>query len=154
MRRRAIVVAVTAVCLVGLGSVEAARPRRALLPYELEDVNHWVGAGDYGVGVWDTSDAYIFPLQEGEKSVSVMILDDREGPVAGAVVQRVTDYDNGTASVGHAVTFVRFCSKTEAPVPVEPDIDVEITLRKGTCQDGTPSTPTSGDIVVDFHRAR
>lgn len=153
MRTRAIVVAMVAVCFTSLASVEAApRPRRVLVPYTFEDVNHQFSAPGVGLGVWSTDDAYTVDLEKGEKAVSVMILDDREGPVSGVIVQWTTDYEAGGASVGHAVTYARFCTKTEAPVPVDPEIPVEILVKKGTCDDGTPSVPTSGDIVVDFHR--
>jgi hypothetical protein len=152
MRARAVVIAAAAACFAGVAPVDAAAPRRATLPYHFQDVNHHFGVPGAGFGVWDTEDSYDFPLQKREKSVSVMILDDREGPVAGVVVQWTTDFEAGGASVGHAVTYEKFCEKTDAPVPVVPDVPVEILLKKGTCEDGTPSLPTTGDIVVDFHR--
>jgi hypothetical protein len=123
-----------------------------MLPYDLQDVNHHFGVPGAGFGAWNTEDSYEFSLKKGETSVSVMVLDDREAPVAGVVVQWTTDLEAGGASVGHAVTYQKFCEKTDAPVPVVPDAPVEILLKKGTCEDGTPSVPTSGDIVVDFHR--
>ncbi|MDQ3982992.1 MAG: hypothetical protein M3271_09980 [Actinomycetota bacterium] len=152
MRARALVIAAAVACFASVASVQAAAPRRAMLPYDLRDVNHHFAVPGAGFGVWDTQDAYQFSLNKGEKAVSVMILDDREGPVAGVVVQWTTDLEAGGALVGHAMTWERFCTETDAPVRVVPDAPVEIILKKGTCEDGTPSLPTTGDIVVDFHR--
>lgn len=152
MRLRAAVVAAIVLSALTMAPAGAGKPRRAMAPYSLEDVNHHVGVPGAGAGVWDTEDSYVFALKEGEKSVSVMVLDDRETAVAAAVVQWTTDFESGGASVGHAITWHRFCTKTDGPVPVEPDVPVEIVLKKGTCEDGTPSTPLEGDIVVDFHK--
>lgn len=152
MRARAAVIAVAAACLASVPSADAAKPRRAMRPYEIEDVNYQFGAPGLGAGVWDTTYAYEFKPRKGEDAVSVMILDDREVEVSGVIVQWVTDFEAGGAGVGHAETYVRFCTKTDAPVPVNPEIKVEILVQKGTCEDGTPSLPTAGDVIVDFHR--
>jgi hypothetical protein len=153
MRFRAVVLVGAVACFSQAIPVEAARPRRAIRPYHYTDENHHVGTPVNGAGVWNTEDAYAFPLRTGEKAVEVMVLDDNERPVSAEIVQIVWDYQEGGASVGHAVTHVQFCGQTEAPVPVQPDITVEIFLRKGTCQDGTPSLPVEGDIVVDFFKS-
>lgn len=152
MRLRAAVIAAVVLTALTMTPAGAGKPRRAMLPYSLEDMNHHFGAPGTGGGVWDTRDAYEFPLRKGETAVSAMILDDNEAAVAGVVVQWTTDFESGSASVGHALTYEHFCTKTEAPVEVVPDVTVQIILKKGTCQDGTPSTPIEGDIVVDFHR--
>lgn len=152
MRLRAAVVAAVTVTALTAAPGGAAETRQAQLPYKIEDVNHHFGGPGAGAGVWDTEDSYNFPLQKGEKAVSVTISDERDGDVAAAVVQWTTDFESGGASVGHALTYHPFCTKTDAPVAVVPDVTVEIVLKKGTCEDGTPSTPVNGDIVVDFHR--
>lgn len=152
MRIRTVLLATVVACFAATAPVEAARPRRALLPYHYGDVNHHFGGPVIGFGAWDTEDAYAFSLRKGEKAVSVMVLDDNERAVSAAIVQIQWDYQNGGASIGHAVTNEEFCGQTEAPVPVVPDLQVEIFLQKGVCDDGTPSLPTTGDIVVDFHR--
>ncbi len=152
MRLRAAVMAAVVLTALSMAPAGAVKPRRAMLPYALDDVNHHYGVPGTGGGVWDTRDAYTFPLKKGETAVSVMVLDDREAAVAGVVVQRTTDFESGPASVGHSVTYEHFCTKTDEPVEVVPDVTVEIVLKKGTCQDGTPSAPVEGDIVVDFHR--
>ncbi|HYP24348.1 MAG TPA: hypothetical protein VEV43_12310 [Actinomycetota bacterium] len=152
MRTKALVS--TAVLLVLSTAVpgEAARPRRDMARYHYSDNNHHFGGPQVGFGTWDPADSYAFDLRKGERSVSVMVLDDRERPVAATVVQIQWDGDYGSARVGHAVTHEEFCGRTAAPVPVVPDLPVEIFLQKGVCDDGTPSLPTEGDIVVDFHR--
>lgn len=153
MRIRGLVLAVS----VGFFSVaaagEAAQPRRATLRYDLDDVGHSFGVpGHQGFGAYDRSGAYEFPLRRGERSVSVMVLDDTERTIAGAVVQWVKDSQTGQASFGHATTYEKFCGRTAAPVEVDPGITVQVILQKGACEDSTPSAPTTGEIVVDFHR--
>lgn len=153
MRVRALALAALVTCLWGAGPVEAARPRAAALRYDLDDVGHSFGApGHPGFGAYDRSGAYEFPLRRGERAVSVMVLDDTERTVAGIVVQWVTDSQTGHASFGHAATYEKFCGRTAAPVEVDPDITVQVILQKGACEDGTPSVPTTGEILVDFHR--
>lgn len=154
MRVRALVVAAIVACLSAAVPVDAAKlPRRAMLPYHYTDQNHSFGGPGVGFGAWNTEDSYAFHLRKGEKSVSAMVLDDNERAVSAVIVQIQWDADYGNASVGHAVTYHEFCTRTEAPVPVVPDLQVEIFLRKGTCEDGTPSAPVEGDVVVDFHRS-
>jgi hypothetical protein len=153
MRFRALVLVTAVACFSQAIPVEAARPRRVIRPYHYTDENHHAGTPVNSTGVWNMNDAYSFPLRKGDKAVEVMVLDDNERPVAGAIVQTVWDYQEGGAMVGHSVTRVEFCGQTEAPVPVEPDITVEIRLQKGTCNDGTPSLPVEGDIVVDFFKS-
>ena len=153
MRLKTLVVLVASLCISAAAPVEAAKlPRRALLPYHFSDQNHHFGGPGAGFGVWNTEDAYTFELRKGETAVDVMVLDDRERPVSAVVVQIQWDAQYGNASVGHAATYQEFCGRTDAPVPVVPDLPVEIFLQKGVCEDGTPSLPTEGDIVVDFHR--
>ena len=82
------------------------------------------------------------------------ISDDSEEDISGVIAQFIWDYNNGGTKVGHAGTHVHFCGKTDKPVKVLPNIQVEIFLRKGTCQDGTPSLPTNGDILAEFSRRR
>lgn len=156
MRGKRISIAMLAMVVAGtvVPHVEAAEARRAQVRYEMTDENHHVGVPGAGAGVWNTEDAYAFRLKKGEKFVSVDVVDDTEEPVAGVVVQIVWDYENGGAKVGHAETYEHFCGETERLVRVIPKVQVEIFLKKGTCQDGTPSLPTNGDIVVDFHRTK
>lgn len=149
--RAALIVAILAAGLVA-SPAEARKPRRAMRPYTWEDVNHHFGVYPVGAGVWEQEDAYDFPLRKGENEVSVMVLDDGEGPVAGAVVQWTMDFEAGGASAGHALVWHEFCTETEEPVPVYPDVTVQIIIQKGTCADGSPSLPTTGDIVVDFFK--
>lgn len=153
MRFRAGVVAVMVAALSMAVPVDAARPRREILPYHYSDQNHHWGVPGAGGGVWNTEHAYAVKLRKGERSIDVMVLDDNERPVAGSIVQIEWDYQNGNASVGHSVTHVDFCGQTPEPVPVYPELQVEIFLKKGTCEDGTPSLPVEGDIVVDFYRS-
>ena len=154
MRSRALVVAAIVGWLLAAVPVGAARPpRREMLPYHYSDQNHHVAVPGAGAGAWNTEDGYVFHLRKGEKAISAMVLDDNERPVAAAIVQIRWDADYGSASVGHAETWAPFCGQTEAPVPVVPDLQIEIFVQKGTCEDGTPSLPTEGDIVVDFHRS-
>lgn len=151
MRLRAAIVVM--VILSTSAPVDAARPRRALLEYELDDAGASFGApGHGGFGAYDRSGSYEFPLRKGETAVSVMVLDDVDRPVAAVVAQRVEDSRTGNASFGRAVTYEKFCGRTESPVKVVPDVTVHVFIQKGACDDGTPSTPTTGDIVVDFHR--
>lgn len=145
--------------LVGTAATSAAAlSRRAMLGYAATDDNFVVGAPQEQavVGTGNMETQYEFDLRKGEKSVSVMILDDSERPVSGVVTQWVRTGGNeaGPASAGtyEAVTWHRFCTRTEAPVPVKPKLRVRIIVMEGTCMDGTPSLPTSGDIVMDFHR--
>lgn len=153
MRIRALVMVAAVACLTLASPADAARPRREMLPYHYSDENHHVYVHGFGAGAWNTEDAYVFHLRKGEKAISVMVLDDNERPVQAAIVQIRWDAEYGNASVGHAETWAEFCGQTEAPVPVVPDLQIEIFLQKGTCEDGTPSLPTEGDIVVDFHRS-
>lgn len=154
MRTKALVVAVAALVVFVAAPVDAARPpRRAMVPYHYSDQNHHVGGPNFGAGVWNTDDSYSFDLEKGEKAVKVMVLDDNERPVSAVIVQIQWDAEYGNATVGHSVTHHEFCGKTDAPVAVVPDLPVEIFLRKGLCEDGTPSVPTEGDIVVDFRRS-
>ncbi len=154
MRLRAVIAAVvlTALTMAPAGAGKAGKTRRAMLPYVLEDVNHGVGLPGHQAGAYMGEDSYAFELERGEKAVSVMVLDDQEGAVSAVIAQWVVDGQAGNASYGHAATYEAICTQTEAPVPVQPDIVVEVLLQKGTCEDGTPSLPTEGDIVVDFHR--
>jgi hypothetical protein len=153
MRMKVLVVLVAGLSISAAVPVEAAKlPRRALVPYHFTDQNHHFGGPGTGFGVWNTEDAYSFELRKGETAVDVMVLDDRERPVSAVVVQIQWDAQYGNATVGHAVTHEELCGRTHAPIPVVPDLPVEIFLQKGVCDDGTPSLPTEGDIVVDFHR--
>ena len=146
--------------LVGTAATGAAAlPRRDMLGYSATDDNFTVGAPEEHAvaGTGDAEMQYDFDLRKGEKSVTVMILDDSERPVSGVVTQWERDGGQeagpASASTYHAVTWQRFCSRTEAPVPVKPKFPVRIIVMEGTCMDGTPSVPTTGDIVVDFHKA-
>ncbi len=152
MRVRALLLAAVVGVFSSAVPVEAARPRRALATYHYTDQNHAVGGPGFGAGVWNTEDAYAFPIRKGETAVSVMILDDNERPVSAKVVQIQWDADYGNATVGHAATHYDICGQSEEPLKLVPDLQVEVFLEKGTCEDGTPSVPTTGDIVVDFHR--
>jgi hypothetical protein len=152
MRLRVVVVAMVVLTALSAVPAGAGKPRRAMLPYTLEDKNHGVSVPGHQAGAFDGEDAYVFALERGENAVSVMVLDDREGDVAAVIAQRVRDGGVGGASYGHFATYETICTETEAPVRVRPDIDVDVFLQKGTCDDGTPSMPTSGDIVVDFHK--
>ena len=156
-------VAVLALCLIGslvvgmpttAGAPRKAKVRKDKARYELEDTNHHVGGPGFGGGVWDTEDAYVFPLRKGERYVSIDVQDDSEREVAGVIVQWIWDFEGGGASAGHAGTYEHFCGETKRPVKVLPDIQVEILLKKGTCQDGTPSLPESGYIYAEISRRR
>jgi hypothetical protein len=136
----------------------AGGPRRAMLSYSATDDNFTVAAPEEYtvVGTGDPEANYDFEIQKGEKSVTAMILDDSERPVSGIVTQwkQVGRREAGPASATtyEAVTWQRFCEKTDAPVALEPKLPVRIIVMEGTCKDGTPSAPTTGDIVADFHR--
>jgi hypothetical protein len=135
----------------------ATQPRRALLGYSATDDNFTVGAPqEYQVvGTGDPEANYDFEIRKGEKFVTAMILDDSERPVSGIVTQwRPTDRREAgpaSATTYEAVTWQRFCEKTDAPVALKPKYPVRIIVMEGTCMDGTPSVPTTGDIVVDFY---
>lgn len=153
MRIKALVLAAVIMATALAAPASGRRPRRAMLPYRFTDPGVHVGApGFSGAGVYDRGGTYEFRLRDGETAVSVMVLDDTERPVSGLVAQWTTDYHAGNAAVGHAVTYEKFCGRTDAPVEVEPDVTVHVVLQKGACEDGTPSVPTTGDVVVDFHR--
>jgi hypothetical protein len=145
--------AVVATATAGLG----AQPRRATLGYSPADDNVTVGAPEeyqvYGTGSGEAN--YDFEVEPGETSVTAMILDDTERPVSGIVTQwkRTQRTEAGSASWESykAVTWHRFCESTRGPVPIKPKLPVRIIVMEGTCKDGTPSTPTTGEIVVDFH---
>lgn len=150
-----VLVAVVATAAIGA----AAQPRREMLRYTATDDNFTVAAPqEYQVvGTGDPEANYDFEIRSGDKAVSVMILDDSERPVSGIVTQWKPD---GTTAAGpatamsyHAVTWQRFCTRTAAPVALKPKLSVRILVMEGTCKDGTPSLPTTGDIVVDFHRS-
>lgn len=136
----------------------AGQPRREMLRYSATDDNFTVGAPaeEAVVGTGDMEAQYDFEIRKGDKAVSVLILDDSERPVSGIVTQWERDggTEAGPASTAsyHAVTWQRFCTKTDAPVELKPKLPVRIIVMEGTCKDGTPSIPTEGDIVVDFHR--
>ncbi|MDQ3916011.1 MAG: hypothetical protein M3285_03185 [Actinomycetota bacterium] len=138
------------------GTVE---PRHATLPYAPTDDNFVVGGPeDYAVaGTGDGDAQYDFAVEKGEKAVEVFIQDDTELPVAGIVTQwKQTDhrqYGPASATTYVAATWKRFCGQTDAPVPLKPKLEVRIIVMEGTCLDGTPSAPTTGQIVVDFHRS-
>lgn len=136
----------------------AAEPRREVLPYSATDDNFTVGGPEnYAVvGTGDSNAQYDFPVEKGEKLVEAFIQDETELPVAGIVTQwkQVGHQAAGPASATtyEAVTWQRFCGQTDAPVRLKPKLDVRIIVMEGTCLDGTPSVPTTGEIVVDFHR--
>src|SRR5687768_12755727 len=104
MRIRALLLAAVVGVFSSAVPVEAARPRRALTTYHYTDQNHHYGGPGFGGGVWNTEDAYAFPIRKGETAVSVMILDDNERPVSARIVQIEWDADYGNATVGHAAT--------------------------------------------------
>ena len=137
----------------------AAQSRRATLPYAATDDNFTVGAPDeYSVvGTGNTESEYDFEVRKGDKFVTAMILDDTERPVSGIVTQWQPDDTTAagpaSATTSHAVTWQRFCESTREPVAIKPKLPVRIIVMEGTCKDGTPSVPTTGQIVVDFHRA-
>jgi hypothetical protein len=138
---------------------QAVEPRRATLPYAPTDDNFTVGGPEQYlvVGTGDMNSQYDFPIAKGERSVEVFIQDDTEMPVSGIVTQwKKVDYQEAgpaSATTYRAVTWQRFCGQTEAPVPLKPKFPVRIIVMEGTCLDGTPSVPTTGQIVADFHRA-
>lgn len=151
--RAKIVVAVAAVaCVAATVPAQAAKPRREITRYEATDTTYGVGAGEYSAGAGTTDAGYYFQARDDERTISVMLLDDRDQPVSGVVAQYEFEGGNGTAGLGREVTFAKFCGRTEKPVKIDPDLFIKIIVEKGACEDGTPSVPTSGDIVVDFHR--
>lgn len=135
----------------------ATESRRAMESYAPSDDNFTVGApaDEAVVGTGSVEGQYEFPIRKGEKFVSAMILDDSERPVSGIVTQwRPTDRSEAgpaSATTYEAVTWQRFCEKTDAPVALKPKYPVRIIVMEGTCMDGTPSVPTTGDIVLDFY---
>lgn len=157
MRSRLVSLIALAVLVGTAATGAAALPRRDMLGYSATDDDFTVGAPEEQavVGTGNMETQYEFDLRKGEKSVSVMILDDSERPVSGVVTQWVRTGGNaagpGSAGTYEAVTWQRFCTRTAAPVPVKPKLRVRIIVMEGTCMDGTPSLPTTGDIVVDFH---
>ena len=147
--------AIGAIAISALPTQAAApRPRKAQLPYEIDDVNQGVGGPGFYSHTWEEEKAYAFPIRRGERYVSVNVIDDSEKPVAGTIVQFVWTQISDGAKTGETVTSEPFCGRTEKPVKVKPNIQVEIFLKKGMCDDGTPSLPTNGDIVVEFTRKR
>ena len=151
--------ALAALVLTAAGATaRVIEPRRATLAYAPSDLSFAVGAPSEEAVAWtgDMEAVYAFELKKGEKSVEVFVQDATEMPVGGVVAQweRTDGEEAGPASASFstAVTWHRFCGRTTAPVPVKPKLDVRVTIYKGTCLDGTPSAPTTGEIVVDFHR--
>lgn len=157
MKPRLVPLLTAAVLIATAATGAATQPRRAMLGYAPTDDNFMVGAPEeYSVvGTGDPEANYDFEIRKGEKLVSAMILDDSERPVSGIVTQwqRTDGTEAGPASAAmyEAVTWQRFCEKTEAPVALKPKLPVRIIVMEGTCKDGTPSVPTTGDIVVDFY---
>jgi hypothetical protein len=137
----------------------AAQPRREMKRYTATDDNFTIGAPEEHtvVGTGDAEAQYDFEIQKGDASVEVMVLDDSERPVSAIVTQweRTDRTQAGPASATtyKAVTWQRFCTRTAAPVALKPKLPVRIIVMEGTCKDGTPSIPTTGDIVVDFHHS-
>lgn len=147
--------AIAAIAISALPTQAAApRARKAQMPYKIDDVNHGVGGPGFYSHTWEEEQAYAFPIRRGERYVSVNVVDDSEEMVAGTIVQFVWTQVSDGAKTGESVTNVPFCGRTDKPVKVKPNIQVEIFLKKGTCDDGTPSLPTNGDIVVEFTRSR
>lgn len=154
------VLAAAALIVTAAGAgARVAEPRRATLPYSPTDLNFSVGAPMEESVAWtgDMEALYEFELQKGEKSVEVFIQDDTEMPVGGVISQWTPtggeDAGQASATTSKAVTWKRFCGATTEPVRVKLKIDVRIFVMEGTCMDGTPSAPTTGEIVVDFHRS-
>lgn len=158
MRAR-LTAALTACALVATGAGAGARvpePRRDTVPYAPTDDNFYVGGPQLVVGTGDLKAQYWFPVEKGEKTVDVFIQDDTEMPVSGVVTQwrPVGGQSAGPASATtyERLVWERFCTRTEVPIPVYAKYDVRVLITEGTCEDGTPSVPTTGLIVVDFHR--
>jgi hypothetical protein len=156
MRAKTALIALLVIGVVFAGTPTTARsPRKAKVRYELEDENHHVGGSGFGAGAWNTDDAYVFKLRKGERYISIDVQDDTERNVGGRIVQFVWDFEGGGASAGHAETSVPFCGETKKPVKLVPDIQVEILLQKGTCEDGTTqSLPERGWIYAKISRGR
>jgi hypothetical protein len=154
MRHRIGASVALAALIVLAAPTHAAQPRKSQVPYKMEDVNHAYGAPGGGGATWSEDDAYVFKLRKGERFISVNIVDDSEEPIAGVIQQFIWDYNNGGAKVGHSGTYIPFCGRTDKPVKVLPGIQVEIFLRKGTCEDGTPSLPTNGKILAEISKRR
>jgi hypothetical protein len=133
----------------------AAQPRRAMLGYSAADDNFTVGTPEeyQVVGTGDPAANYDFEVRTGETSVTAMILDDAEHRVSGIVTQwkrtQSTVAGPATWESYEAVTWHRFCESTRGPVLIKPKLPVRIVVMEGTCKDGTPSTPTTGDLVLD-----
>lgn len=160
MKARLISTFALSAVLVTAATGAAGQPRRDSMRYSPADDNFYVGVpeDDFIVGTGDSNARYEFPIRRGERSVSVMILDATERPVSGRVAQWQTQdgTEAGPASVSafDAVTWERFCTRTDAPVKLKPNLPVTILVMEGTCKDGTPSAPTTGEIAVDFHKAK
>ena len=155
MRARSVAVTLLVIGAVVASTPTTARaPRKAKVRYELEDRNHHVGGPKFGAGHWNSEDAYVFKLRKGERYISIDVQDDTERNVSGRIVQYDWDFEGGGGSAGHAETMVHFCGETKRPVKVRPNIQVEIFLDKGTCQDGTPSLPERGWIYAEISRKR
>jgi hypothetical protein len=159
-KRTMAVCALLATLALASSPVEAAKPRRARGNYVFSPADNFAVGGPGPVPTAFTSDSsktYTFDLRKGERYVSVSLVDEGEGDVAGSVSQWVMDKwygdEGGTgAGTGHAVTYVSFCNRTESPVKLKKKIEVEIMVVTGTCEDGTPSTPTNGSITLDFFK--
>ena len=82
----------------------------------------------------------------GEKYLKVEILDATGLTVAGYIGQGDTDGDG----VGNL--YGDFCGAHAAPIAMQAAAPVGVSFYPGACEDGTPSTPTTGTVKVTFYK--
>ena len=85
-----------------------------------------------------------FPTTKKDKTVQVTITDSSGQKVGGFLSQGDTNGDG----VGDG--FGTFCGGHPGPVPITPGVPLEVSFYAGTCEDGSPSTPTTGKVKAVF----
>ena len=94
---------------------------------------HVVGFGDNGLILGGVS----FDSGPRERYLTLAIDDDNATAVAAYV-------EAGANDIGGV------CSRTDKPIRIPPNMNIEITLYAGQCDDGTPSFFTHGTVTATF----
>ncbi len=126
-----------------------AKPRTVSVEYAAPGIGATVlGAGG---GFCPFADPTNFECIEvapaaGEKFVKVEITDATGGAVAGFISQGDIDGDGVGDGYGE------YCRGHANPIPLQAAAPVRVSFYPGTCEDGTPSTPTTGTIKITFYK--
>ena len=85
-----------------------------------------------------------------DRFVTVQIIDANGAPVSASLTD---DRDGDTITGEEGETRVDFCGAITKRVPVKPGL-LFITIGLGTCPDGTPSVPSSGEVRFTFESSK